>query len=71
MGDDQKFEYIYKFVSDKKYDPANREANMQLLTSGTLYVARFNEEGSGDWLPLIFGQNGLDKSNGLKTRAIC
>jgi secreted PhoX family phosphatase len=68
MGDDQKFEYIYKFVSDKKYDPANREANMQLLTSGTLYVARFNEDGSGDWLPLIFGQNGLDKSNGFENQ---
>jgi secreted PhoX family phosphatase len=71
MGDDQKFEYIYKFVSDKKYDPANREANMQLLTSGTLYVARFNEDGSGDWLPLIFGQNGRIRATGLKTRAIC
>ena len=68
MGDDQKFEYIYKFVSENKYDPANREANMQLLTSGTLYVARFNEEGSGDWLPLIFGQNGLDKSNGFESQ---
>ncbi len=68
MGDDQKFEYIYKFVSDKKYDAANREANMRLLESGTLYVAKFNEDGSGDWLPLVFGQNGLDSSNGFTSQ---
>ena len=68
MGDDQKFEYIYKFVSDKHYDAGNRDANMQLLASGTLYVARFNEDGSGDWLPLVFGQNGLDHSKGFESQ---
>ncbi|EPP1400205.1 PhoX family protein [Klebsiella oxytoca] len=65
MGDDQKFEYIYKFISENKYDPADRKANMKLLESGTLYVARFNDDGSGDWLPLIFGENGLDQSSGF------
>lgn len=43
---------------------------MQLLTSGTLYVA-VQPDGSGDWLPLIFGQNGTDKSNGFESGAIC
>ena len=65
MGDDQKFEYIYKFISENKYDPSDRKANMNLLESGTLYVAKFNEDGSGEWLPLIFGENGLDQSNGF------
>ncbi len=65
MGDDQKFEYIYKFISENKYDPSDRKANMNLLESGTLYVAKFNEDGSGDWLPLIFGENGLDQRNGF------
>jgi secreted PhoX family phosphatase len=68
MGDDQKFEYIYKFVSDKKYDPANRQSSMDLLTSGTLYVAKFNEDGSGSWLPLVFGENGLDQSHGFESQ---
>lgn len=65
MGDDQKFEYIYKFVSDKTYAADNREAAMDLLSSGTLYVAKFNDDGTGEWLPLIFGQSGLDASNGF------
>jgi len=68
MGDDQKFEYIYKFVSDKKYDPANRQSSMDLLTSGTLYVAKFNEDGSGSWLPLVFGENGLDQRHGFESQ---
>jgi secreted PhoX family phosphatase len=69
MGDDQKFEYIYKFVSDGRYNPKDRESNMRLLESGTLYVARFNDDGSGEWLALVHGKNGLDSSNGFASQA--
>lgn len=51
MGDDAQNEYIYKFVSRDSYLPGSR-GNRQLLENGMLYVARFNENGSGDWLPL-------------------
>jgi hypothetical protein len=44
MGDDERFDYLYKFVSDKKYMPGDsavaRRHNLTLLESGTLYVAK-------------------------------
>lgn len=69
MGDDQKFEYAYKFVTQNRFDVKQREANRDILDHGTLYVARFEEDGSGRWLALVHGQNGLDASNGFMSQA--
>ncbi|QGZ38105.1 hypothetical protein IP92_01610 [Pseudoduganella flava] len=69
MGDDQNFDYIYKFVTAKAMDPDNRTANRGLLDDGTLYVAKFNDDGSGTWMPLIQGQNGLTAENGFPDQA--
>lgn len=58
MGDDARGEYIYKFVSDAKWDPkdaspANRlAAGDKYLDKGTLFVARFKGDGSGEWIEL-------------------
>lgn len=49
-GDDSQNEYIYKYVSRDTYRPGRN--NGRLLDEGTLYVARFNADGSGQWLPL-------------------
>lgn len=69
MGDDERNEYIYKFVSDGTYAPGNRAANMRLLERGTLYVAKFNSDGSGEWIALVHGQNGLDAAAGFASQA--
>ncbi len=51
MGDDQRFDYIYKFVSDRDWREM-RYAGVSPLDEGKLYVARFNEDGTGEWLEL-------------------
>ncbi|EFL11992.1 twin-arginine translocation pathway signal protein [Streptomyces sp. AA4] len=51
-GDDERFEYIYKFVSKGKYKKGNsalaRRHNSALLDEGTLYVAKFSGNSPGE-----------------------
>ncbi len=50
MGDDARFEYLFKFVTAGRFDPNNRQANLHLLDSGILYVARsVPTTGCGSW----------------------
>ena len=64
-GEDARFEYIYKFVSRDRIAPGGAKANRELLDHGTLYAAKFNADGSGQWLPLVQGQGPLTAGNGF------
>jgi secreted PhoX family phosphatase len=67
MGDDERFEYIYKFVSSRPHVTGQSTAG--LLDDGTLHVARFDEDGRGRWLALTHGQSGLTAANGFADQA--
>lgn len=51
MGDDERFDYVYKFVSKQPWKKAIA-AGKSPLDEGTLYVAKFNDDGTGQWLEL-------------------
>ncbi|MCG6117803.1 MAG: PhoX family phosphatase [Aquimonas sp.] len=58
-GDDAQNEYIYKFVTKAVFLPAPLRNDRNALDHGTLYVARFDADGSGEWLPLDFNDAGF------------
>ncbi|WP_226553361.1 PhoX family protein [Celeribacter naphthalenivorans] len=57
MGDDERGEFMYKFVSNGVYTEGGSTEG--LLSDGTLYVAKFNDDMTGEWLPLTPETTGM------------
>ncbi|WP_353952005.1 PhoX family phosphatase [Knoellia sp. S7-12] len=76
MGDDERFDYIYKFLSKNKYKEGDKKHNLTLLSEGDLYVAKLTGDGSADgeydgtgqWLPLVVG--GVSKVPGFSVEDV-
>ncbi len=69
MGDDQAFEYIYRFVSRDRYRPGDSTHNLSVLDEGELSVAEFTERGNVIWHPLVWGTGPHTRANGFSSQA--
>lgn len=67
LGDDSRGEYMYKFVTRGVYRPGKTDGS--IFDEGTLYVARYKADGTGEWVALVYGQNGLTDANGFTSQA--
>ena len=67
-GDDENGDYLYKFVGSAPWRQL-RARGMSPLDHGTLYVAKFSDDGSGQWLPLVHGTGPLTSTNGWADQA--
>ena len=57
MGDDERGEFLYRYVSDGVFAPG--ASTEDLLNNGTLSVAKFAEDGTGQWLDLTPETTGM------------
>ncbi|WOI55633.1 PhoX family phosphatase [Palleronia sp. LCG004] len=57
LGDDERGEFLYKFVSDASYDEGGDTST--LLDEGQLYVAKFNDDMTGEWIALTPEATGM------------
>jgi secreted PhoX family phosphatase len=67
-GDDENGDYVYKFVGSAPWRQL-RAQGLSPLDHGTLYAAKFNADGSGEWLPLVHGAGALTAANGWADQA--
>ncbi|SCX25145.1 putative phosphatase [Agrobacterium sp. DSM 25558] len=63
MGDDERGEFLYKYISNGIYVPGGDTS--KLLDEGTLYVAKFTDDGNGEWVALT------PETTGMKMDEIC
>lgn len=68
-GDDEIYQYIYRYVSRDKFIAGDDAHNATLLDNGILSVARFYDDGSAEWIPLQFGCTHLTPENGFHSQA--